>query len=114
MTRAARLFFSTKVAFSQPRLKASMPKAPVPAYRSSTSPPSKNWPKELKIASRTRSEVGRTPFGAGASRAPRAEPAMILIVLLAKQPLDVGPEEFPDLAPQGSMNDLPEAGIGGH
>ena len=36
-----------------------MPKAPLPAYRSRTSPPAKNWPRELNKDSLTLSLVGR-------------------------------------------------------
>src|SRR4028119_2466954 len=94
---------STNTARSQPRLRASMPRAPVPAYRSSATPPSKNWPRKLKTASRTLSPVGRTPFGTGARRTPPAVPAMILKALLSEEPLDVGAEELSDLAPQRSV-----------
>ena len=62
-------------------------------------PPLKNWPKELKIASRTRSEVGRTSSGIEASRRPRAKPAIILTALLSEQPLDVFAKEILDLTP---------------
>ena len=59
-----------------PRESASRASAPVPAYRSSTRRPSKNWPSTLKTAPRTLSLVGRVPSPAGAaSRRPRAVPA---------------------------------------
>src|SRR5918995_88376 len=96
----ARRSRSTKTALSHPRLRASIPRAPVPAYRSKTRPPSKNCPNELNRLSRTRSEVGRTPSGTVAGRVPRAVPAIILTRSLPERPLDVRPEELTDFPPQ--------------
>ena len=76
MASAAATDESTQVASAQPRESASRASAPVPAYRSRTRPPSKNWPRTLKMAARTLSLVGRVPSPAGAaSRRPRADPA---------------------------------------
>jgi hypothetical protein len=75
--RAARSL-STNVAWAAPRDSASTPKAPLPANRSATGslsiPP--RLASALKMASRTRSVVGRVraPGGATSVR-PRAEPA---------------------------------------
>ena len=54
---------------------ASMPSAPLPAKRSATSAPSSSpaLPSELKIASRTRSVVGRVVVPSGADESPAAE-----------------------------------------
>lgn len=60
-TISARFSCSTNVAVPAPRLNASMPRAPVPAKRSSTRMPSKLSKlllRMLKIASLVRSEVG--------------------------------------------------------
>ena len=69
---------STNTTDSAPRLRASIPSAPVPAKRSTNvaSATSPSEPSELNSASRTLDEVGRTSRPAGASsRRPLAEPA---------------------------------------
>ena len=58
-------FRSTKIARAAPRLRASSPRAPVPAKRSTTSRPSTDSPRMLKIDSRTRSLVGRVAVRSG-------------------------------------------------
>src|SRR6185503_3214602 len=81
MVSAAERSESTKTALAAPRDRASRPRAPVPAKRSSTAAPS-TGPMRLKTASRTRSPVGRTSRPLGANiRAPLREPAMILNAL---------------------------------
>src|ERR687892_163384 len=68
---------STNVACSAPRDKASTPSAPLPANRSSTRAPSTapRLHRALKIASRTRSDVGRVrPPGGATSVRPLALP----------------------------------------
>ena len=73
----ARRSTSTKVTEAAPRESASMPSAPDPAKPSRTVAPSTapRLPKMSKIASRTRSLVGRRPGTFGAfSRRPRAVP----------------------------------------
>ncbi len=68
---------STNVTDAAPRDRASIPRAPVPANRSTTRIPfrSTRLPRMSKIDSRTRSDVGLTPSGTGApSRRPRLVP----------------------------------------
>ena len=68
---------STNVARAEPWDSASMPRAPLPANRSSTSAPSitPRLRRALKIASRTLSDVGRVrPPGGATSVRPRALP----------------------------------------
>src|SRR4030042_3699267 len=65
MSRIARLPFSTKMVFFAPRLRASIPKFPVPAKRSRTTFPSISLWRMLKIDSFTRSEVGRREWFLG-------------------------------------------------
>src|SRR5215467_11314199 len=66
MTFAARFEDSTKYTFAAPRLSASIPTAPVPAYKSThTEPASRSgFPavNTLKRVSRRRSDVGRIPI----------------------------------------------------
>ena len=59
MSRTACLSFSTKRTLFAPRLKASIPKFPVPANRSRTTFSCISLPRMLKIDSLTRSDVGR-------------------------------------------------------
>ena len=71
---------STNTTEAAPRLRASKPKAPVPAKRSSTRESVTSGPRVLNNASRTRSVVGRTPFFLGeGSRGPLKRPAIILM-----------------------------------
>src|SRR4051812_4701851 len=69
---------STKGAEAAPRVRAPIPSAADPAHRGTTrAPPGAPllW-RALKVASRTRSEVGRVAVPAGAtSERPRAVPA---------------------------------------
>src|SRR5437773_10610562 len=65
--------WSTKVTLAAPRESASMPRAPEPANRSSTSAPSMRRPTMLKIACLTMPWVGRMFLGA-LRRRPRASP----------------------------------------
>ena len=66
---------STRTAILAPRERASRPSAPVPANRSRTDASSVLPPRMLKIASRTRSAVGRTACPLGVrSRLPRHFP----------------------------------------
>ncbi len=67
---------STKVTASAPRESASMPRAPVPAYRSSTAAPGTSDAMLENRPSLAMSETGRTPRGTGASRTPFAVPAI--------------------------------------
>ncbi|SHW48478.1 Uncharacterised protein [Mycobacteroides abscessus subsp. abscessus] len=72
---------STNVTCWAPRESASSPNAPEPAKRSSTAIPSKSRRASsmLNNASRTRSVVGRVPFGGTAIRRPPATPAIIRV-----------------------------------
>src|SRR5699024_5270537 len=58
MTRTASFAWSIKTAWSMPLLKASIPKAPLPANKSKQRPPSKNGPSRWNIASFNLSPVG--------------------------------------------------------
>lgn len=70
---------STKVALSAPLLRASIPKAPLPANRSRTIAPGTRSDRMLKMASLVRSEVGRIPLPSkGCSLFPFRVPLMIL------------------------------------
>lgn len=74
---------STKWAAQAPRLKASRPKAPVPAKRSNTEASCTFCWRMLKSASLQRSEVGRISLvapGGDLSFRPRATPLIILKV----------------------------------
>ena len=80
MTRKELGFRSPNTARSAPRLSASMPRAPLPANRSSTCPPLHRNASKSKMVCRTRSAVGLTSNPAGASkRRPRASPDMTRI-----------------------------------
>src|SRR5688572_33189994 len=80
MTRIALGSDSTNVTTSAPRLNASMPTAPVPAYKSKKRLPDTRGPRMENKASRTLSDVGRREFPCGAlRRRPRWEPAMTRI-----------------------------------
>jgi len=71
---------STNVTTIAPRLNASMPTAPVPAYKSKTRLPDTRGPRIENKASRTLSDVGRRDLPCGAlRRRPRWEPAMTRI-----------------------------------
>src|SRR5690349_1356909 len=71
---------STKVTSLAPRLNASMPTAPVPAYRSKKRQPGMRVPRIENRASLTLSEVGRNEIPRGPlRRRPRWEPAMTRI-----------------------------------
>ena len=72
--------WSMKSAQAAPRLRASIPRLPVPAKRSRTFSPGRSWPRRSKIASRTRSDVGRisSPLN-DARRRPLNRPPVILI-----------------------------------
>ena len=80
MTRIALGSDSTNVTTTAPRLNASMPTAPVPAYKSKKRLPGTRGPKIENKASRTLSDVGRSDLPSGAlRRRPRWEPAMTRI-----------------------------------
>lgn len=75
--------FSTLRTVDAPRLRHSKPRAPVPLNKSKTRAFSIWGDNRLKIASRTRSEVGRMLSPLGATRIlPESLPPMILMVLL--------------------------------
>src|SRR5688500_2933724 len=77
----ARRSASTNTALAAPRDRASRPRPPAPAHRSSTRAPSGGGPRMLNSASRTRSAVGRVSSPAGAcKRRPPRVPAMIRIL----------------------------------
>src|SRR4051812_41122362 len=81
---------STKVACAAPLDNASMPSAPLPAYRSRTRAPSMapSDPSALNVASRTRSEVGRVSRPGGAARrSPPAVPATTLTQRTYRAPM---------------------------
>jgi hypothetical protein len=83
-TSAACAFFSTSTTWDAPRLAASSPSAPDPANRSKTRAPriTSRASRAEKIASRTRSLVGRVPvFGTLRVRDP-AKPATIRVIAL--------------------------------
>ncbi len=83
MTRTAASSDSTIRAAAAPRLSASRPTAPDPAYRSRTRVAARVPVNDSSVEnkpSRARSAVGRVPRPAGtASRRPRAAPAMIRV-----------------------------------
>ena len=74
------LLGSMNVTLAAPRDNASIPSAPVPAYKSSTCAPSTSCASQLNSVSRTRPGVGLRPglSGTGIKR-PRQRPAIILI-----------------------------------
>ena len=74
---------STSTASAAPRLTASRPRAPEPAYRSSTAAPSmaSRDSSAEKIASRTRSLVGRVPERGTCRLRDPAKPAMMRVML---------------------------------
>src|SRR5687768_16806817 len=77
MSRAARRSRSTKVTCPAPRLSASMPTAPVPAYPSATRAPLMRGARTLNSVSRSLSEVGRSPSHVGGfRRLPFSRPAI--------------------------------------
>src|SRR4026207_2550312 len=77
MSATARRSFSTNVTCDAPRLSASRPSAPVPAYPSSTRAPTMRGARILNSVSRNLSDVGRTPSHFGVfSRRPLNSPAM--------------------------------------
>src|SRR5438874_1292647 len=78
MVRAAAGAESTNTADRAPRDRASMPSAPVPAYRSRTAASATAGPRLENSPSLARSDMGRVPAGTGASLTPFAEPAMTL------------------------------------
>src|SRR5438067_233587 len=108
-----------------PRDSASSPSAPVPAKRSSTLvpstvKPSMPWTRILKIASRTRSEVGRVsrPAGAARLRPPSVPPTIRILApapdlhacLVLDHPsrylLDLARLEIPELEwPEGGADE---------
>jgi hypothetical protein len=65
-----------------PLLRASKPKAPVPAYRSSTAVPATAFleSNELNMLSRMRSEVGRVLFAGETSFLEPTRPPIILVM----------------------------------
>src|SRR5262245_61912270 len=82
MSACARRSRSTKVTDAAPRLSASMPTAPVPAYASSTRAPAIRGARMLKIVPRSLSDVGLSPSHVGAfSWRPFSDPAMTRIRL---------------------------------
>src|SRR4029453_5894315 len=98
MSRTARGSFSTNVTCAAPRLRASMPMAPVPAYPSRNHAPSIRGASTLKSVSRSLSDVGPSPSHAGVcSVRPLCAPAMTRIKpsptcrLRARRELKVGP-----------------------
>ena len=71
---------STKVTAEAPRLSASIPTAPVPAYKSRKRSPNTCVPRIEKIAPRTLSDVGRSAVPCGPlKRRPRWDPAITRI-----------------------------------
>src|SRR5690349_8285345 len=78
ISAAVRALASTKVQRTAPRLRASSPSAPEPAYRSSTTAPwrSIRFSTMLKRAPRTFSAVGRvaSPLGVAMRRPPNSPP----------------------------------------
>ena len=75
--------FSTLIMVAAPRLRHSKPRAPVPLNKSKTRAFGIRGDNRLKIASRTRSEVGRMLRPLGATRIlPESLPPMIRMVLL--------------------------------
>src|SRR5262245_37841082 len=103
IVRTAARSRSTRTACSAPRDSASMPIAPVPAYRSRTRAPGTCSARLENTPSRAASETGRTPFGTGASRTPFAEPATILNGSRVEQPVDRALETGPELLEQAGV-----------
>ena len=90
-----------------PRLSASNPREPVPAYRSRTSAAGMVAAMDEKTASRARPVIGRVPEPGGALRVlPFAMPAMILMAGVAsrlEEPFHLVPQQDPDLLPDVGM-----------
>ena len=104
MSRTACLPFSTKKALFAPRLRASIPKFPVPAKRSRTTFSCTSSPRMLKIDSFTRSEVGRMDGRRGVNNLlPLDAPLMIRIFIKICQnnPQLCWGDEWPTLSPGG-------------
>src|SRR5690606_8953575 len=103
MRPAAPRWASTCTTVAAPRLAASRPRAPDPAYRSRTAAPARSVSASMRenTASRTRSLVGRVcgPRGV-AMRRPPSLPAMIRVIsaplqergALGVDPLQLGPQ----------------------
>ncbi len=90
--RSACRLFSRKMARRAPRLSASMPTLPEPAYASRNTAPSMRGARMLNSASRSRSGVGRTvsPWGVF-SRRDRNSPPMTRIASLPAYPTSASP-----------------------